>query len=42
MFGVCQMTPNLKVTDQNVHKKIKYGSLSESENTIYLGMKAGH
>ena len=42
MFGVCQITPNFKVTDKNIYNLIQYGSFSYYNNDIYLGKAEGH
>lgn len=39
MFGVCQLTFNLKMSDLNLHQKILYGSFSDRYSNIFLGIR---
>ena len=43
MFGVCQLTPNFKITDSDIYDKIQHGSFTcYGKDDIDLGNSSGH
>lgn len=37
MFGVCQLTPNIKLQHENIYLKIKHGSFAWMNSTVFIG-----
>lgn len=42
MFGVCQLTPNLKLAEGDIHNKMESGSLTSWDNRIFIRNTQGH
>lgn len=42
MFGVCQLTPDIKITETCLYAIFKRGSFTHVSNIIYVGNVEGH